>query len=312
MADRLDLLMYLDESLVRNLSSAFFDGYIDIRTHKEINDKSISGKIHFENKEQFYEEDRYFKDIREGYKGKNYGEVGTYQNNIENDKAFETSEFFRREDEIKQIYTSFGIHNQLINGLYKKKMLREINDKTICNSEMVEGEYIELRGDITTISIVYYLDILIDILTCYGTDDLNILLNNKELGKLNYTKILNLLTHLLELLTKNGTQDLIVKCNTATLIITVNTKFFLNENASIFDKVNCPCKIVGKVMKTCADKQKISLLRKTSQFEYYEKLMQSIKPFLDLLESNGIILPNMPNLTITEKYLLIIPLGIYI
>ena len=312
MEDRLDLLIYLDESLIRNLSSVFFNGYIDIRTHKEVKDMSISGKLHGENREQFYEEDRYSKDVREGYKGKNSSEVGTYQNSTENDQSFETSEFTRREDEIKQIYTSFGIHSQLMNGLYKKKMLREINESTICNSEMSDGEYVELKGNLTTISIVYYLDVLIDILNCYGTEDLNSLLTNKNLGKLNYTKILNMLKHLLELLTKNNTQDLIIKCDSATLIITVNTKFFLNESASIFDKVNCPCKIVGKVMKTCADGERISLLRKTSQFEYYEKLIESIKPFLDLLEEEGIILPSMPDLSINDKYLLIIPLGMYI
>ena len=312
MGGRLDLLMYLDESLIRNLSSAFFNGYIDIRTHREINDRSVSGKVHDENKEQFYEEDRYSKDVREGFKGKNYGEVGTHQNSIGNDKYFETTRFTRREDEIKQIYTSFGICSKLMNGLYEKKMLREIDEKIICNSEMSDGEYVEVRGRITTISIVYYLDVLIYVINCYGPDELNELLTNKNLGTLNYTKILKLLNHLLELLTKNNTQDLIIKCNTATLIITVNTNFFLNENASIYDKVNCQCKVVGKVMKTCSSGEKISLLRKTSQFEYYEKLLKSIDPFLALLEEEGIILPDRPDLSIDEKYLLIIPLGIYI
>ena len=312
MSNRLDLLIYLDEALIRNLSSVFFNGYIDIRTHREVNDRSMSGKVHDENREQFFEEDRFSKDIREGYKGKTSSEVGTYQNSTENDKSFETSQFIRREDEVKQIYTSFGVSSKLMSGLYEKKMMREINESIVCNSQMTEGEYIELRGNITTTSIVYYLDVLINILNCYGTEYLNNLLSDKDLGKLNYTRILNMLSHLLELLTKNNTQDLIIKCNTATLIITVNTKFFLNENASIFDKVNCPCKIVGKVMKTCADGDQISLLRKTSQSEYYEKLMTSIKPFLDLLEEEGIILPTMPELRITEKYLAIVPIGIYI
>lgn len=312
MGESLDLLIYLDESLIRNLSSVFFDGYIDIKTHKEINDKSFSGKLHNENKEQFYEEDRYSKDIREGYKGKTSGEVDTHQSNLENDTSFETGQYTRREDEIKQIYTSFGLHKQLISGLYSKKLLREIHEDTICNSSTYEGEYIELKGNITTISLVSYLDILIDVLKCYGTEELDKLLVDKSLGKLNYTKILKMLMHLLELLIKNNTQDLIIECNTATLIITVNTTFFLNKNASMFDKVHCPCKVVGKVMRTCRDGKKLSLLRKTAQFEYYEKLIKSIEPFLKLLEDEGILVPTIPKLNINEKYLLIAPISIYI
>lgn len=312
MGDALNLLIYLDESLIRNLSSVFFNGYIDIRTHREINDRSFSGKLHNENREQCYEEDRYSKDLREGYKSKNSTEVDNHQSSVENDTAFETSNYTRREDEIKQIYTSFGLHNQLMSGLYGKKQLREINENVICNSTVSEGEYIELSGNITTISIVTYLDILIDVLKCYETEELNKLLINKNLGKLNYTKILNMLTHLLDLLTRSNTQDLIIQCNTATLITTVNTTFFLNQNASIFDKVHCPCKVMGKVMKNCKSGEALSLLRKTSQFEYYENLIESIEPFLDLLEEEGILLPTIPQISFNEKYLLIVPISIYI
>lgn len=312
MGDGLDLLIYLDENLIRNLSSVFFNGYIDIRTHREVNDKSFSGKLHKENREQFYDEDRYSKDVRDGYKGKTSTEVGNHQSSIENDNSFETSEYIRKEYEIKQIYTSFRLHSQLISSLSQNGTLKEISESSIYNGDMLEGDYIKLFGTITTISIVSYLDILCNILQCYGTEDLNNLLKDKNLGKLNYCKILNMLNYLLVSLTKNDTQDLIIKCNDTSLIVTVNTKFFLNENASIFDKVHCPCKIVGKVIKTCTDGSTISLLRKTSQFEYYETLIKSIKPFLDLLADAGIILPTMPSLNIDDKYLLIVPLSIYI
>ena len=45
MGDDLELLIYLDENLIKNLSSVFFYGYIDIRTYKKINDKCIDGKL---------------------------------------------------------------------------------------------------------------------------------------------------------------------------------------------------------------------------------------------------------------------------
>ena len=309
MRDRLDLLIYLDEVLIMNLSSAFFSGYVDIRTHREINDKHIAGKIHEENKEQSYEEDRYSKDIREGYKGKISIEVGTYQNSIANDRFLETTNSTRVENEIKKIYTSFSLHNDLINGLYEKKMIREINNNI---NNISVGEYIELTGNITTISVVSYLDVLIDILTCYGTDELNKLLKNNGICKLDYTKILNMLTHLLDLLTKNNTQDLLIRFNDTSLILIVNTKFFLNENACIFDKVHCSCKVIGKVMKISEPDDKISLLRKTAQFEYYERLINSINPLLIILQNEGIIIPKMPQLSISDNYLLIAPISIYI
>ncbi|NKF05448.1 hypothetical protein J1C67_15310 [Clostridium gasigenes] len=312
MGDDLELLIYLDENLIKNLSSVFFYGYIDIRTYRKINDNCIDGKLLEGNKEQFYDEDRYSKDIREGYKGKTCSEVGTYQNSIENNKSFETREVIRQEEETKRIFTVFALHRQLINAMYEKKILTKINELTICNREISQGEYIKIRGDITTVSLVSYLDILIDVLKCYGTEYLDTLLIDKNLGKLNYTKILNMLNHLLELLTKNNTQDLIIKCNKETLIVTVNTKFFLNENSSIFDKVNCPCEILGKIMRTCYDGKNLSLLRKTAQVEYYEKLIKSIKPFLDLLQDEGLILPTMPELIINDHYLLVVPLSIYI
>ena len=40
----LDLLMYLDEGLVKNLSSMVLSGYIEIRTTKIIQDRTLSGR----------------------------------------------------------------------------------------------------------------------------------------------------------------------------------------------------------------------------------------------------------------------------
>lgn len=70
MADALDLLIYLDESLTKNLNSLVIDGYIEKRTSKFIEDRTLSAKTGNEGSNQHYGEDRCVRDERDGYKGK--------------------------------------------------------------------------------------------------------------------------------------------------------------------------------------------------------------------------------------------------
>ena len=49
----LDLLMYLDEGLVKNLSSMVLSGYIEIRTTKIIQDRTLSGRAGTEYREHY-------------------------------------------------------------------------------------------------------------------------------------------------------------------------------------------------------------------------------------------------------------------
>lgn len=39
----LDLLVYLDELLIKNLNSVALNGYIDIRTYRRIRDRTVGG-----------------------------------------------------------------------------------------------------------------------------------------------------------------------------------------------------------------------------------------------------------------------------
>lgn len=309
MANGFDLFIYLDEGLVRNLSSLLLTGYIDIRTHRTTIDRTLTGRVHLENRQQLFEEHRHAKAEREGYKEKNHSDAENCQKSFENESGLEHRDYEKIEDEVKKIYTVFGLHNELITGFYNANMLTHINESHIINNKVSMGEYIEINGEITTVSIVSYVDIIIDILTCYGTDNLNTLLEDKKLGRLNFTGILNMMKHLKELLTANDTEDLIVKSEGTTVVLTVNTKYFLNKDAYIFDKVHCGCKIMGKIAKITDN---ISLLRKTSQYEYYEKLLESLDPFLNTLQEDGIIIPDRPSLKITGRVLVMAPISICI
>lgn len=307
MSNGFDLFIYLDEGLVKNLSSLLLNGYIEIRTSRTIVDRALTGRLQLENRQQVFEEHRYVKDVRDGYKGKNNSDADTCQNSFENERGIEQRDYERVEEEIKTIYGIFTFHNEMINNLYSSKMLSEIQENHIIQNKINIGQYVELTGEITTISIVDYIDILIDILNCYGTETLNNLLEGKNLGRLNFTCILSMLKHLKGLLTSNGTQDLIVIKGETVVLLTVNIKFFMNNDAYIYDKVQCPCKIMGKALKVT---ENISLLRKTAQYEYYEKLLISFQPFMKVLQDDGIIVPEMPVLRVKGKILEVAPISI--
>ena len=44
MSDALDLLIYLDEALTKNLNSLVIDGYIEKRTSRFIEDRTLNAK----------------------------------------------------------------------------------------------------------------------------------------------------------------------------------------------------------------------------------------------------------------------------
>ena len=61
-----DLLIYLDEGLTKNLNSLVINGYIEKRTSKWIEDRTISAGIKFSDKDLSFEEERCGKDERDG------------------------------------------------------------------------------------------------------------------------------------------------------------------------------------------------------------------------------------------------------
>lgn len=313
MDESTNLFIYLDENLVRSLSSVFLNGYIDIRTYRSIRDKTLSGRVHVENRAQGTNSTKLVRDYTKGYKSKH--KFIDCSDNISNgrDGSFEDRNFERVEEEIKRIYTSFSLHRQLMSNITSSKALKSIpKKKNLTAYNIIEGDYIELCGDITTSSIVCYLDALITLLNCCGTDKLNKLLEKNNPGFFDFKCIIELLSNLRKTLTENSTQDLIVNCGNTPVVLTTNTSCFLNNSSYIYDKVNCPCKIFGKVIKCCNKTEKIGLLRKSAQQEYYEDLMRFVEPYLNLIKTTGIPLPKKCNTCIGDNALLVLPISIYI
>lgn len=119
----LDLLMYLDEGLVKNLTSLFLTGYIDIRTTKLIQESTLTGRFSTDSRQNSFDEDREGLDEREGYKGTNLSRAEHCEQGMSQGGFIEDREFLRREEELKKVYTTFTLHSQLQEGLDRKSVV---------------------------------------------------------------------------------------------------------------------------------------------------------------------------------------------
>lgn len=305
----LDLLMYLDEGLVKNLSSLVLSGYIEVRTTRIIQDRTLSGRANMESREHYFDEDRCGEDERTGYKGSNASSAEHREATNRNDMGVENRQFVRREEELKRIYSTFSIHNQLINELNTNNVIKVFNNSTIREGEITEGNYVKIYGRLTSESVNSYLDSLLTIFNSFGCDTLDSLLTTKEAQFFNFTKYNHMLTHLNEILNKNDTHDMILRCGDTPIVLNVNSNFFMNNNSYIYDIVNCPCTVFGKVISIVPNGQCVSLLRKTAQQDYYEHLLTNCHHHCDLLHSNGINIPEIPRLRCEGISLVILPIS---
>lgn len=310
----LDLLVYLDELLIKNLSSLALNGYIDIRTYRRIRDRTIGGNVRIGDRSSNGVDYKDQKDKISGYKSKHNTCEEHFQDGSERNLGFEGRDFDRNEQEIKKIRTVFTLHNELLTNMYSNNRVRNLVDmKAIANGDVKVGDYVEISGCVQEISIPLYIDTLIESINCYGVDFLNSFLDKNKLKELDFTIISRLLVSLKNSISKNGTADLVLKTGETSLVLAINENNFVNNGYNSVDFIQCSCKIFGKVMMIKEDDNKcISLLRKSSQEEYYERILESIDPYLDVLKSKNIILPKKPKCDIKGKMIMILPISICI
>lgn len=309
-AATLALLMYLDEGLVKNLSSLFLSGYINIRTTKLIQDRTLTGKTGFDSRERCYGEDKSFKEEREGFKNNNCTTIDSTDSNNSTSGNIEDREYLRREEEVQKIYTTFTLHSEIFTTLSTQNAVKFFDNRTINAGEVFEGDYVKIQGDLTTENINTYLDTLLTAFDCYGCENLNNLITFKEKDLMNFTTMKNILSHLNDILNKNSTEDMILTCGDTPVVVNVNDNYFMNNNSYIFDKVECPCTIFGKVIKVAPCGDSVNLLRKTAQETFYEKVLDKCVNYCNLLNSNGIIMPEMPRLKCDGISLVVVPISI--
>ena len=306
-----DLLIYLDEELTKNLNSLVIKGYIEKRTSRWIEDRTISGNIRFQDREQYFEEDRCIRDERDGYKGKNYNSADSLTNTKEKAEGLDGRRFIRREEELTRIYTVFELHNQLVNGLNDSNILKNVSDEWMSDDISV-GDYIQLNGVIGEDSILSYVDVCCNLINCIGCDTLNSLAKSTSSNIYYYNVLSRTLITLRDYLNVNNTQDVIINTNNNDVVVMMNNQYLFNNYGNIYERAGCPCKIIGKVIRVCEEGEYIHLLRKTGQPEFYEKLLASHSILNNSLKSNGLIIPTEPRVKVEGKTLLVVPISMSI
>ncbi|SFC76735.1 hypothetical protein [Clostridium uliginosum] len=312
MANPFDILIYLDEYLVKNLSSLVLSGYIDTRILRNTRDKTCSSGLHLEKRNGAFTQETCGKNEREGFKDRNKASLMNQEKHDHICGDLDERNYAKQEEEIRRTYTTFVLNQNLNNYLNSDHILQYKNEKNIFDNAIASGELIEVTGKITNQCLTSYLDILINLLTSIGCENLNTILNKEKSNFINFSVFLNMISHLKETLILNNTQDLMMSMGKCTAILTVNTKNFMNSECNMFDKINCDCKVIGKVIKTCANGECINFLRKTGQDKFYEEFLSSCNFLLDSLKENGIIIPEMPCCKIEENAIQILPLSISI
>lgn len=309
-ADTLNLLMYLDEGLVKNLSSLLLSGYIEIRTTKLTQDRTLAGHAGYDSKDFNFGENRCYEEKRDGFKLETETNIAQCNNASALNGYLDNKEFVRREEELKTIYTTFSLHNQILTSLSSEAAVKIFDNNTITEGAVSEGEYVKIHGKLTTENINSYLDSLLTVFNCFGCDTLDKMVSTKNEGIINFTNMNAILNHLNDILNKNSTEDMILTCGNTPVVVNVNDNFFMNNNSYIFDKVDCPCTVFGKVIKVAPCGDCVSLLRKTAQNNFYEQILNKCSTYCELLSSNGIILPEMPRLKCEGISLVVVPVSI--
>lgn len=308
----LDLLIYLDELLIKNLNSLVLNGYIDIRTYRRIKDRTLGGNVRISDRNSNGNDLKNQKDKLIGYEGKHKTCEEHYQYGSERNLGIEGRDFDRVENEIKKINTVFTLHNSLVNKMYSNNNIKKIDYKELSDGNINSGDYIEVTGCIHETSMPLYLEALIECIDCYGIDYLNSLLE-KNTNSLNFNIIYKLLLSVKKTVTENGGLDLLIKNQDISLLLTINKNNFVNSGYNIFDFIQCDCKIFGKVMMIKEDDNKcISLFRKSSQEKYYESILEVIEPYIENLREKNIVLPIKPNCNVNGKVIMILPISICI
>lgn len=305
-----EILIYLDENLIRNLSSITLTGFIETITKTQAFDRTLSTGLHEGNRLDSFNENRINRSEREGYKEKNKLEANNNNLNHHMDKDLDLRQCIKEEEQVKTTYTTFMLNQRLIEQLNTNQQLLHKNQKDIENNNILSGDIVEIEGMITNQGVVPYIDALINLITIFGCEYLDGLFKDCN-EKFNFSISLKMLTYIKSILSLNNTQDLIMKTENGTVILTVNKDNFMGNRCNLFDNINCHCKVIGKVVKTCSNGNCISLLRKTGQEQFYENFFEKCKILLECLKKNEIIVPECMDLIIKKNGVQIIPLNIY-
>ncbi|MBE6063056.1 MAG: hypothetical protein E7207_05725 [Clostridium butyricum] len=311
MENQFDILVYLDETLVKNLASLVLTGYIETITFTKGVDRLIEAGMKEGDKIESTNQGSITRIERDGFKDKNQFDSNNELDHHNCEKNMGARRFVHEEQRSQTTFTTFVLNGNLMSYFNENNKLhpKEVDD--IENDNVEVGDLIELEGNLTSSSILSYIDTFINLIDIFGCDYLNELTKGCEC-KFKFEMLQKMFSYLKKVLSSNDTFDLIMISGNGRAVLTVNRNYFMNNTCNVFDKINCHCKVIGKVIKTCSgDNDSISLLRKTGQEKFYEKYFEMCKPLIECLDKNGLVVPECPSLRIEKSAIQIMPLNIY-
>ncbi|ASW44189.1 DUF6414 family protein [Clostridium isatidis] len=300
--------IYLNQDMIQDISSILINGYFESITIRKVNDNTYTGKYQNNNKGQHSEDYKNTKGDKD-----DSTTIGKSCYNYEDSlKYLESKNYDRNDITIKRAYSTFLYYNILKRAMIDLNLIKNLNNNQASIDDIFNGDYVEFNGSLKINSLSNTIDNCILILTNYDPSSLDKQFNNSNLGPLTYTSILELLKSMQKLLIKGNTLEVLVKSNSFSSILSLNTNY-TSKFSYIYDLEACNCTVFGKVASVIkSSKENISELRKTGLTEYYKSLLNSFKPYFKVLNDNGF---SIPREFITEIYgpaLEIVPISICI
>ena len=158
MSNPFDILVYLDENLVKNLSSLVLTGYIETITLTQAFDKTLQAGMKEGDRLENSSQGSISKSEKEGFRDENKLDAC---NNFEHhhlDKDIDARQCIREERKIQTTYTTFVLNGSLMDHLNQKKELLHKDVTDIENDNIFTGDLIEVEGTITNSSILCYIE----------------------------------------------------------------------------------------------------------------------------------------------------------
>lgn len=298
--------IYLNQEMIQDISSVVIDGFFDSITIKQINDNTITGRYQNNNKAQ---QSKDYKNTK-GDKDDSTTTGKSSYNYEDSLKFLEGKNYDRNDVTIKRVYSSFRFYNNLRNAMDNRQLIKYIDENQSSIDDIFAGDYVEFKGCLKLNSLSNCIDNCILILTNYGTSSLDKLFDNTRIGPLTYTIILELLKSIQKLLNKGNTFETFVDTPSISYILSLNSNY-TSKFSYIYDIESCNCTILGKVARIIkSPEETICEFRKTGLDTYYINLLNSFKPYFQVLNNNGFLIPSDFITDIHGPALEIIPLSI--
>ncbi|WP_061994292.1 hypothetical protein [Clostridium sp. ATCC 25772] len=271
--------LYLNGGLIQDLSGLLIDGYIQTKTLKCITEDMGNARL-----------EKYLKDTNKIEKDKSpIGLDGTNEGLTRG--TLDGRAINREEYSISKTYATFSFFRQVRESMNDNNMYSVINSKDIILGKVKPGNHVEFYGVVSSMSILSNINEMIDTISCYDITLLNGLLPKDTL--INYNTIINQLNMIKKYLTLNNTFDMIMDLGCCKAIINVHNDNFISKTTHSYDFCNCNCTVMGKVICVCNKNQHVDLLRKSCNGDFFRKLILNMKPYFEILEKQGIVLPEI-------------------